>query len=217
MYFYLFQGKTKLYFSTMTEIYDKLAPIVGPKSILRDEVIDEIEMEDVMEGSRSGENKHVDIKKETISKPEINATVLSELKEETKPMAVSEIKTENNVTTISDVKEENKTTVVSELEENKNKESVEVQKISEGDSKSQNKSCGKSSSEDAKPSMVTVPSKCEKETEKPKSQSEVVQMVIEDEKKEGANPPAVETQQVGSPRASRSREVKPEEKKMGKK
>lgn len=200
----------------MTEIYDKLAPIVGPKSILRDEVIDEIEMEDVMEG-RSVENKHADIKREIISKPEVNATV-SELKEETKLTAVSEIKEENKATTVSDIKQENKTTVVSEPQEVKKKEStVEVPKISEGDSKSQNKTCGKSSSQDAKPVIVTVQSICEKETEKPKSQSEAVEMVIEEEKKEVANPPAVETQQVGSPRASRSREVKPEEKKLGKK
>lgn len=216
MYFNSFQGKTKLYFSTMTEIYDKLAPIVGPKSILREEVIDEIEMEDVMEG-RSGENKHADIKKEIISKPEDNATV-PELKEETKPIAISEIKEEDKATTVSE-KEENKTTIVSELQEVKKKESitVEVPKISEGDSKSQNKTCSKSSSQDVKPVIATVPSICEKETEKPKSQSEVVEMVVEEEKKEGANPPAVETQQVGSPRASRSREAKPEEKKMGKK
>lgn len=214
MFFNSFQGKTKLYFSTMTEIYDKLAPIVGAKSILRDEVIDEIEMEDVMEG-RSVENKHADVKREIISKPEVNAAV-SELKEETRLTAVSEIKEENKATTVSDIKQENKTTVVSEPQEVKKKEStVEVPKISEGDSKSQNKTCGKSSSQDVKP--VIVQSICEKETEKPKSQSEVVEMVIEEEKKEGANPPAVETQQVGSPRASRSREVKPEEKKLGKK
>lgn len=202
----------------MAEIYEKLAPIVGPKSTLRDEVIDEIEMEDVMEG-RSGENKPADIKKEIISKPEVNATVLSELKEETKVITVSEIKEESKATALSDLKEENKTTVVSEHKEVKNKESitVEVPKISEGDSKSPNKVCGKVSSQDTKPGIVTGPSKCEKETEKPKSQSEVVEMTIEEEKKEGANPPAVETQQVGSPRASRSREVKPEEKKMGKK
>lgn len=211
MFFYSFQGKTKLYFSTMTEIYDKLAPIVGPKSILRDEVIDEIEMEDVMEG-RSVENKQADVKREIISKSVVNATV-SELKEETTLTAVSEIKEENKATTVSDIKQENKTTVVSEPQEVKKKEStIEVPKICEGDSKSQNKTCGKSSSQDTKPVIVTV-----QETEKPKSQSEVVEMVIEEDKKEGANPPAVETQQVGSPRASRSREVKPEEKKLGKK
>lgn len=206
MFFYSFQGKTKLYFSTMTEIYDKLTPIVGPKSILRDEVIDEIEMEDVMEG-RSVENKQADVKREIISKSEVNATV-SELKEETKLTAVSDIKEENKATTVSDIKQESKTTVVSESQEVKKKEStIEVPKICEGDSKSQNKTCGKSSSQDAKPVIVTV-----QEIEKPKSQSEVVEMVIEEEKKE-----AVETQQVGSPRASRSREVKPEEKKLGKK
>lgn len=211
MFFYSFQGKTKLYFSTMTEIYDKLAPIVGPKSTLRDEVIDEIEMEDVMEG-RSVENRQGDVKREIISKSEVNA-IVSELNEETKLTAVSEIKVENKATTVSDIKQENKTTVVSEPQEVQKKEStIEVPKICEGDSKSQNKTCGKSSSQDAKPVIVTV-----QETEKPKSQSEVVEMVIEEEKKEGANPPAVETQQVGSPRASRSREVKPEEKKLGKK
>uniref|UniRef100_A0A1B6KR51 SAP domain-containing protein n=1 Tax=Graphocephala atropunctata TaxID=36148 RepID=A0A1B6KR51_9HEMI len=49
-------SKTKLYFSTMAEIYEKLGPILVHKPTLKDEIIEDVEMEDAMENTNF-ENK----------------------------------------------------------------------------------------------------------------------------------------------------------------
>lgn len=64
LYLYL-QGKTKLYYSTMLEIYEKLSPIVGSKSNVKEETIEDVEMEDAMYGTPHKSHTRFDGKKES--------------------------------------------------------------------------------------------------------------------------------------------------------
>lgn len=51
-FFVLLQGKTRLYYSIMTEIYEKLTPVVGTRPNLKDETIEDVEMEDIQDPAK---------------------------------------------------------------------------------------------------------------------------------------------------------------------
>ncbi|KAG8261044.1 Cell division cycle and apoptosis regulator protein 1 [Homalodisca vitripennis] len=63
-------SKTKLYFAAMSEIYEKLGPILAQKPVVKEEIIEDVEMEDAMENANA-ENKQaakLEMKKEVFEK-----------------------------------------------------------------------------------------------------------------------------------------------------
>lgn len=86
VFVYIFQAKTKLYFTTLTEIHEKITPLLQHKVDDRDEMIETVEMVDAMEEKskekESTDNKRlIDIKVKSENNSS-TAEIKSEIKKE---------------------------------------------------------------------------------------------------------------------------------------